>query len=137
MQWLSGVGRIFVRIGERVVQFGLLPQGSEGFMIPQKLSDQVEVQVVDTDALSFHCSLLAVGPLAAAKLKSFSTRQSDNDYSDLHFLCTRSQFRSQVREGSASFKDEWTDFFLDVVRKQEAPNTADLIRWALGKSTAF
>ncbi|KAG7145250.1 hypothetical protein HYQ46_006015 [Verticillium longisporum] len=129
MQWVSRVAQIFVDIRGQLVQLDLKPKGSEGHLIPRDIASSVERMSFTVTQISFQCDMLAIGPLVAAKLKSHYNRETRADYQDLVFIVSSSRYAPQVRQASGSYRQEWTDFFLETALQNDA-RLEQSIRWA-------
>ncbi|CRK30354.1 hypothetical protein BN1708_000886 [Verticillium longisporum] len=129
MQWVSRVAQIFVDIRGQLVQLDLKPKGSEGHLIPRDIASSVERMSFTVTQISFQCDMLAIGPLVAAKLKSHYNRETQADYQDLVFIVSSSRYAPQVRQASGSYRQEWTDFFLETALQNDA-RLEQSIRWA-------
>ncbi|KAK7422971.1 hypothetical protein QQX98_001261 [Neonectria punicea] len=130
MQWVSGVARIFVDVKGQLVQIDLKPKGAEGHLIPSDITGSLETLTVNTSSGTFSCQILAIGPLAAAKIKSHYSRETRDDYTDLVFICTNEAYRAQVRAAARTFRQEWKDCFMDKVIEHDS-DLEESIRWAL------
>ncbi|KAG7120169.1 hypothetical protein HYQ44_004665 [Verticillium longisporum] len=123
------VAQIFVDIRGQLVQLDLKPKGSEGHLIPRDIASSVERMSFTVTQISFQCDMLAIGPLVAAKLKSHYNRETQADYQDLVFIVSSSRYAPQVRQASGSYRQEWTDFFLETALQNDA-RLEQSIRWA-------
>lgn len=119
MQWASGVARIFVDVQGQLVQLDLKPKGAEGHLIPSDISGSLETLAINTSSGTFHCQVLAIGPLVAAKIKAHYGRETRDDYTDLVYVCISEDYRAQVRAAAQNFRQERKDCFLDKVIKQD------------------
>lgn len=135
------MARIFVDVG-RLIQFDLMPKGADGFLIHLDLTTATERWTVSNISESFECNLLLVEHMVSTKLRAHHTRgagenvtkasELGNDYVDLRYICSSSQYAPLIREFSASYRPEWKASFLHEVRAREEPD-ADAIAWAMGE----
>lgn len=130
MQWVGDIARIFLRVGNDLVQFNLIPKDAEGHLIPANIGEVVDRQSLTTPGGTFDCNLLAIGPLVRCKIKAHWERNSARDCHDLRYIFGPRAFAEQIRIAAPSYKDEWKDAFLEKVREQD-PDMEANVRWAL------
>lgn len=144
MLWLSGIARIFVRLGdvagqggnEQCVQFDLKSnaKASEGYRIPSNIGSLVEQKTVYSGAGGpFRCYFLRVGPLVRMKFAAHFNREEDKDYADLLFVCCSKTYAPLVRHAAPDFDVDWKQLFLDRVLDMDSPanNRSDgLLPWS-------
>ncbi|KAK3906124.1 hypothetical protein C8A05DRAFT_29989 [Staphylotrichum tortipilum] len=127
MSWLSGVARIFVRIGTQQVQIDLKWQRAEGHGMPANLATASEgIQIIaNQTAVRF----LSIGPLVKAKFQSYG-RGFEGDFTDLFFVCTHATYGGRVRQIADDIPIGKREALLEETIDNH-PNDEDAVRYAL------
>ena len=126
MSWLSGVARIFVRIGTQQVQLDLKWQRAEGHGMPPDLNAASEaLELTRNHSVRF----LSIGPLVKAKFQSYG-RGFDGDFTDLLFVCTHRSYGRRVREVADEIRMAKRVAFLEETLENH-PNDEAAVRYAL------